>query len=434
MLVLVIINVTNLRGKFMLYTTEEQKEKVILVAVDTGKGDFDSESCLDELGELAVTAGAEVAGRMIQNLDAINKATYIGKGKIEELKNYIEMTEATGIICDDELSPVQIRNLEAALNTKIMNRTLLILDIFAQRASSAEGKVQVELAQLKYNMSHLTGRGKEMSRLGGGIGTRGPGETKLETDRRNISNRISDLNKELKEIERHRSVLREKRTESNIPVIALVGYTNAGKSTLLNTLTDAGVLAEDKLFATLDTTTRTVESESGAKYLFTDTVGFIQKLPHGLIKAFRATLEEAKYADILLHIVDSSNPKREEQMSVVYKTLSDLGATDKPVITVYNKTDRDIELPLPLDNKALKTVSISAVNGTGINKLIEIVEETVKSFKKSIKVLIPYDKGQLLSLVHGKCEIVESDTKEIGYYFEMYANEEIENKLKDYII
>ncbi len=418
----------------MLYTTEEQKEKVILVAAAAGKNDFDSESCLDELGELAVTAGAEVAGRMIQNLDNINKATYIGKGKIEELKNYIKMTEATGIICDDELSPVQIRNLENALDTKVMNRTLLILDIFAQRASSAEGKVQVELAQLKYNMSHLTGRGREMSRLGGGIGTRGPGETKLETDRRNIADRISELNRELKEIERHRSVLREKRTKSSIPVVALVGYTNAGKSTLLNTLTGAGVLAEDKLFATLDTTTRTVESESGAKYLFTDTVGFIQKLPHGLIKAFRATLEEAKYADILLHIVDSSNPKREEQMSVVYKTLSDLGAADKPIITVYNKTDRDIELPLPLDNKALKTVSISAKNAVGIDKLIKTVEETVKSFKKSIKVLIPYDKGQLLSLVHGKCEIVESNVKEKGYYFEMYANEEIENKLRDYII
>ncbi len=418
----------------MLYTTEEQKEKVILVAVDTGKGDFDCESCLDELGELANTAGAEVCGRMTQSLDAINKATYIGKGKLEELKNYIEMTEATGIICDDELSPVQIRNLENALDTKVMNRTLLILDIFAQRASSAEGKVQVELAQLKYNMSHLTGRGKEMSRLGGGIGTRGPGETKLETDRRNIANRISDLNKELKEIERHRSILREKRTEGSIPVIALVGYTNAGKSTLLNALTGAGVLAEDKLFATLDTTTRTVESGSGAKYLFTDTVGFIQKLPHGLIKAFRATLEEAKYADILLHIVDSSNPKREEQMSVVYKTLNDLGAVDKPVITVYNKIDRDIELPLPIDKRALKTVSISAKNGVGLDRLIEVTEEIVKSFKKSIKVLIPYDKGQLLSLVHSKCEIIKNDMQKYRFYFEMYPDEEVENKLRDYTL
>lgn len=418
----------------MLYTTEEQKEKVILVAVDTGSNEFDAESCLDELGELSYTAGAEVAGRMIQRLDAPNKATYIGKGKIEELKNYIEMTEATGIICDDDLSPMQIRNLENELDTKVMNRTLLILDIFAQRASSAEGKVQVELAQLRYNLSHLTGRGKEMSRLGGGIGTRGPGETKLETDRRNIGNRIADLNRELKEIQRHRSVLREKRTESNIPVIALVGYTNAGKSTVLNALTNANVLAEDKLFATLDTTTRTVESQSGAKYLFTDTVGFIQKLPHGLIKAFRATLEEAKYADILLHIVDASNSMRSEHMKVVYKTLSDLNALDKPIITVFNKMDNDVEMPLPRDERALNTIGISAKTGYKLDELVNLVEETVKSFKKSIEVVIPYDKGQLLSLIHGKCEITENEMREEGYYFKIYANEEAENKLREYII
>lgn len=418
----------------MIYETEKEIERVILVAVDTSSNDFDAESCLDELADLSYTAGAEVVGRMIQKLDAPNKATYIGKGKIEELKNYIEMVEATGIICDDELSPVQIRNLENMLNTKVMNRTLLILDIFAQRASSAEGKVQVELAQLRYNMSHLTGRGKEMSRLGGGIGTRGPGETKLETDRRNIANRISDLNKELKEIERHRNILREKRVKNSIPVIALVGYTNAGKSTTLNTLTNAGVLAEDKLFATLDTTTRTVESESGAKYLFTDTVGFIQKLPHGLIKAFRATLEEAKYADILLHIVDASNPMREEQMNVVYKTLKDLESDDKPIITVFNKCDMDIELPLPTDKKALNTICISAKSNVNMDKLIELVEETVKSFKKSIKVIIPYDKGSLLSIIHGSCEITQQEAMETGYYFELYANEEVQNKLHDFRI
>lgn len=418
----------------MLYDTEKQIEKVILVAVDTGDSEFDAESCLDELAELSYTAGAEVVGRMIQKLDSPNKATYIGKGKIEELKNYIDMVEATGIICDDELSPVQIRNLENLLDTKVMNRTLLILDIFASRASSAEGKVQVELAQLKYNMSHLTGRGKEMSRLGGGIGTRGPGETKLETDRRNISNRISDLNKELKEIERHRNILREKRTESSIPVIALVGYTNAGKSTTLNTLTNAGVLAEDKLFATLDTTTRTVESESGAKYLFTDTVGFIQKLPHGLIKAFRATLEEAKYADILLHIVDASNTNRKEQMNVVYHTLKELGAVDKPIITVFNKADRDVEMPLPRDERALKTIAVSAKTNMNMDKLVEMVEETVKSFKKSIKVVIPYSKGNLLNIIHGSCEITNQENREDGYYFELYANEEVQNRLNEYIV
>lgn len=419
----------------MLYETEKEIEKVILVGIDTGDNEFDTESCLDELGDLAKTAGAEVVGRLIQKREAINKATYLGKGKIEELKNYIEMVEATGIICDDELNPNQIRNLENTLDTKVMNRTLLILDIFAKRASSAEGKVQVELAQLKYNLAHLTGRGKEMSRLGGGIGTRGPGEKKLETDRRNISDRISDLNKELKEIERHRGVLREKRMETGVPVIALVGYTNAGKSTLLNTLTGAGVLAENMLFATLDTTTRAVETDSGAKYLFTDTVGFIQKLPHNLIKAFKATLEEAKYADILVHVVDASNPKRSEQMNIVYKTLKELGADDKPVITVYNKIDKeDVEKPLFTDKRALETISISAKNGLNINTLLQKAEEIIKSFKKSIKVVIPYNMGQLLSIVHGNCEITDSENREDGYYFELYADEETENRLRDYIV
>ncbi len=419
----------------MLYETEKEMEKVILVGIDTGDNEFDTESCLDELGDLAKTAGAEVVGRLIQKREAINKATYLGKGKIEELKNYIEMVEATGIICDDELNPNQIRNLENTLDTKVMNRTLLILDIFAKRASSAEGKVQVELAQLKYNLAHLTGRGKEMSRLGGGIGTRGPGEKKLETDRRNISDRISDLNKELKEIERHRGVLREKRMETGVPVIALVGYTNAGKSTLLNTLTGAGVLAENMLFATLDTTTRAVETDSGAKYLFTDTVGFIQKLPHNLIKAFKATLEEAKYADILVHVVDASNPKRSEQMNIVYKTLKELGADDKPVITVYNKIDKeDVEKPLFTDKRALETISISAKNGLNINTLLQKTEEIIKSFKKSIKVVIPYNMGQLLSIVHGNCEITDSENREDGYYFELYADEETENRLRDYIV
>lgn len=419
----------------MIYETEKETERVILVGVDTGDGEFDTESCLDELGDLAKTAGAEVVGRLIQKREAINRATYLGKGKIEELKNYIEMVEATGIICDDELSQNQIRNLENTLDTKVMNRTLLILDIFAQRASSAEGKVQVELAQLKYNLAHLTGRGKEMSRLGGGIGTRGPGEKKLETDRRNISDRIADLNRELKEIERHRGVLREKRIETGVPVIALVGYTNAGKSTLLNTLTGAGVLAEDKLFATLDTTTRAVETESGAKYLFTDTVGFIQKLPHHLIKAFKATLEEAKYADILVHVVDASNPKRNEQMNTVYRTLKELGADNKPVITVYNKIDKEnVEKPLFTDKMALETISISAKKGLNIDTLLEKTEEIIKSFKKSIKVVIPYNMGQLLSIIHGNCEITESENRAEGYYFELYADEEAENRLKDYIV
>lgn len=417
-----------------MFETEKEVERVILVAVDDGTNEFDAESCLDELEDLANTADAVVVGRMIQKLGAINRATYLGSGKIDELKAFAEMKGATGIICDDELSPVQIRNLENALNLKVMSRTLVILDIFAKRAMSAEGKVQVELAQLRYNLSHLTGRGKEMSRLGGGIGTRGPGEKKLEVDRRRIADRISDLNKNLKEIERHRSLLRENRNNQT-PVIALVGYTNAGKSTLLNALTGAGVLAEDKLFATLDTTTRAVETQSGANYLFTDTVGFIQKLPHGLIKAFRATLEEAKYADLLVHVVDASNPKRREQMNTVYKTLAELGADKKPIVTVYNKIDKDdIEMLLTKDNRAMETLAISAGTGIGLPEMIAKVEDIIKSFKKSIKVLIPYDKGQLLSIVHGKCEITASENKDEGYYFELYADNETENRLREYII
>lgn len=417
-----------------MFNTEKDLEKVILVGVDTGEGDFDADSCLEELGELAATAGAVVVGTLIQRREGIHHSLYLGKGKIEELKGYVDMLGATGIICDDELSSNQIKNLESMLNVKIMNRTLVILDIFAKRAASAEGKVQVELAQLKYNLSHLAGQGKYLSRQGGGIGTRGPGEKKLETDRRRIADRIAELNRSLKEIEMHRGVMREKRLESGLPVIALVGYTNAGKSTLLNTLTQADVLAEDKLFATLDTTTRQLETESGAKYLFTDTVGFIQKLPHGLIKAFRATLEEAKYADILIHVVDASNPKYREQMSVVYKTLKELGADEKPVITVYNKCDREIEMPLHRDEMAYTTLQISAKKGINLDKLVEETENIVRSFKRSINVVIPYSKGSLLSIIHGSCEIVESDMRENGYFFTIYADEEAENRLREYIV
>lgn len=416
-----------------LYDTKDEAERVILVAVDLENPDFDADSCLDELEELAKTAGAVTVGRMIQRREGMHNAHYLGKGKLEELKAYIDMQSATGIICDDELTPAQIRNMSNILGTKVMDRTLLILDIFAARASSAEGKVQVELAQLRYSLTHLTGQGKSLSRQGGGIGTRGPGEKKLETDRRLISDRIAELNKELKNIENHREVIREKRRSSKIPVAALVGYTNAGKSTLLNTLTGAGVLAEDKLFATLDTTTRRVECEEGEDLLFTDTVGFIQKLPHGLVKAFRATLEEVSCADILVHVVDASNPMREEQMKVVYSTLSELKCDDKPVVTVYNKTDMEVDMPLPRDSRARYRLPISAKKGFGLDKLITSVQTIAKEFKKSIKVLIPYDKGSLLGIVHS-CEVTVTENREDGYYFELYADTETENRLKQYMV
>ena len=312
------------------YDTEEQKERVLLVGVQLDNQE-DMESSLEELKALAKTAGAETVGKVIQPRDAYHPATYIGKGKLEEVRSLIEETGATGIICDDELSPAQLRNLEDALGTKVMDRTMVILDIFASRATTSEGKIQVEVAQLKYRSTRLTGLGTTLSRLGGGIGTRGPGEKKLETDRRIIRDRISRLSKDLEEIKNHREVARQNRSRTAVPVAAIVGYTNAGKSTLLNYMTDAGILSEDKLFATLDPTTRAMNLPNGEKILLTDTVGFIRKLPHNLIEAFKSTLEEAKYADIIVHVVDASSPDRDIQMDVVYKTLKELEVGDKPV-------------------------------------------------------------------------------------------------------
>lgn len=417
-----------------MYDTDKEIEKVILVGIDNENSIFGIDKCLDELEELCITAGAEVIGRLIQKREGIHSGHYIGKGKLEELKNLIEEKEATGIVCDDELTMTQIRNMENQLNTKVMNRTLVILDIFAKRASSSEGKLQVELAQLKYNLSHLTGQGKALSRLGGGIGTRGPGEKKLETDRRIIADRIIELNRQLKEIERHRQVIREKRLKNNIPIVALVGYTNAGKSTILNYLTDAKVLAEDKLFATLDTTARKLQLPLGNNCIFIDTVGFIQKLPHNLIKAFRATLEEIKYADILVHVVDSSNPARVEQIETVYKTLKELSCFNKPIIIAFNKIDRDVERPFEFDDRAVRKVSFSAKTGEGMEEFLLTVDEVIKSFKSLVKVIIPYDKGYLVNILHDKSDIIEQQYREAGTYVEFYCNDEILGQFKDYII
>ena len=312
------------------FKIEEIEEKVILVGVSEQDGD-DAEDSVAELAELVKTAGATVVGTMIQKRELIHPGTYIGSGKVAELKLLVEELGATGIVCDDELSPAQLRNLEDMLDTKVMDRTLIILDIFAARATTSEGKIQVELAQLKYRLSRLTGLGRSMSRLGGGIGTRGPGEKKLEIDRRLIKDRIAQLNRELKEVRQHRDITRAQREKNQMPVAAIVGYTNAGKSTLINTLTNAGVLEEDKLFATLDPTTRVLELSGRQQILVTDTVGFIRKLPHHLIEAFKSTLEEAKYADYILHVVDASNPQHEKQMLIVYETLANLDVKDKTV-------------------------------------------------------------------------------------------------------
>ncbi len=417
-----------------LHELGQQEERVILVGVEldehSSRSAMQIDACLDELEELVKTAGATAVARSVQKRERIHPGHYLGKGKIEELKLMLQTYDATGIVCDDELSPAQLKNLEQMLETKVMDRTIVILDIFAARAISGEGKIQVELAQLKYRLSRLTGMGASMSRLGGGIGTRGPGEKKLETDRRYIKERIAELNQQAQEIRTHRELLREQRSKKGTPVVSLVGYTNAGKSTLLNMLTAAGVLAEDKLFATLDTTTRKVELPGGSEILLTDTVGFIQKLPHHLVQAFRATLEELKYADILLHVVDASNPNRAEHMQVVYQTLKDLGCADTPVITVYNKMDCDVELPLPMDAMARDIAQISAAKGEGLDALLRQIESLLQSFRKSMTALLPYTEGSLLGWVHGRCEIIREEHTAEGVLLEVYVDEESANRLE----
>ena len=405
------------------------QEKVILVGVSTDDND-DTQKSLDELEELASTAGAVTVGRVVQNLDQIHPGTYVGKGKLEEIKDLLWETEATGIICDDELTPVQLGNMEDALNTKVMDRTLIILDIFAGRASTNEGKIQVELAQLKYRQSRLTGLGKSLSRLGGGIGTRGPGEKKLEMDRRLIKNRIAQLNRELKDVKRHREVTREQRNKTKVPVVAIVGYTNAGKSTLLNHLTGAGVLEEDKLFATLDPTTRNLKLPSKQEVLMTDTVGFIRKLPHHLIEAFRSTLEEAKYADIILHVVDASNPQVDEQMYIVYETLQNLEVKNKPIITAFNKQDKLEGKPILRDFKADHVVRISAKTGAGLDELQSVIEEVLRDQKVLIEKLYPYAEAGKIQLIRKYGELLEESYQEDGIFAKGYVPVEIYERVK----
>lgn len=387
------------------YDFKEIQERVILIGVQTD-AEEDVEASLDELEELAQTAGAETAAKVIQNREAVHPGTYIGRGKIQEVKNLLAVLDANGIICDDELSPSQMNNLERELECKVMDRTLLILDIFAGRAVTSEGKIQVELAQLRYRSARLVGLRDSLSRLGGGIGTRGPGEKKLETDRRLIRTRISALKAELVQVEKHRELIRGNRSRGTLKTAAIVGYTNAGKSTLLNTLTGAEILAEDKLFATLDPTTRVLELDDGQQILLTDTVGFIRKLPHHLVEAFKSTLEEAKYADYIIHVVDASNPQAEMQMEVVYKTLQELGAAGKKVITLFNKQDLVLESELR-DPHADQIVKCSAKTGRGLGELKEALSgflaeeqvylEELYAYREAGKIQIIREYGQLLS-------------------------------------
>lgn len=411
-----------------MYELKEAEEKVILVGVQLNENEPAEES-LDELGELAKTAGAEVVGRMIQSREYIHPATYIGKGKITELKELLWETDATGIICDDELTSVQLKNLEQELGCKIIDRTLLILDIFAARAVSSEGKIQVELAQLKYRASRLIGLGNSLSRLGGGIGTRGPGEKKLEMDRRLIRERISRLKKELREVEQHRELIRTQRKDSNLKVAALVGYTSAGKSSLENALTGAGILEDAMLFSTLDTTTRALELEGKQQVLLTDTVGFIRKLPHHLIEAFKSTLEEAKYADIIIHVVDASNPQMDTQMYVVYDTLRQLGVEGKPIITLFNKQDK-LESPQMFRNlHADYTFAVSAKTGQGLDELKGALLDIIRQDQIYVERLYDFSEAGKIQLIRKHGQLLEEEYVAEGIAVKAYVPKSIYGRI-----
>lgn len=411
-----------------MYEMEQIDERVILVGIDTGNEDAANRS-LDELSELAKTAKAAVVGRLIQPRESAHPGTYIGKGKLTELKDLIWETDATGIICDDELTSAQLGNLEEELSCKIIDRTLLILDIFAARAVSGEGKIQVELAQLRYRASRLAGLGRSLSRLGGGIGTRGPGEKKLEMDRRLIRERISRLKKELKDVEKHRELIRTQRKQSGLKVAALVGYTSAGKSSIENALTNAGILEDAMLFSTLDTTTRSLVLDNTQEILVTDTVGFIRKLPHHLVEAFKSTLEEAKYADIIIHVVDASNPQMNEQMHVVYDTLRQLGAADRPVITLFNKQDKLESAGSYRDFQAEYSIPASAKTGEGLAELKKALLEIVRREQIYVERLYDFSEASKIQLIRSRGQLLSEKYVPEGIEVKAYVPKDIYGKV-----
>jgi len=406
----------------------EQQERVILFAASTNASD-DTEESVEELRELVKTAGAETVEIVIQNRENIHPGTYLGKGKIQELKEMVWETGATGVVCDDELSPAQLKNLEDALDTKVMDRTMIILDIFAARAKTREGKIQVELAQLRYRAVRLVGLRNSLSRLGGGIGTRGPGETKLEVDRRRIHERISQLKTELQDVERHRDVVRKQREQSGTLTAAIVGYTNAGKSTLLNKLTGAGILAEDKLFATLDPTTRALTLPGGEKVLLTDTVGFIRKLPHHLVEAFKSTLEEARYCDVILHVVDCSNPQMDMQMHVVYETLRRLDIKDKEIITVFNKVDRPDADTACRDMSADYKVKLSAKTGEGIGELLDLFAVILRNRRIYFEKVFAYKDAGRIQTIRKSGQLLSEEYQDDGIHVKAYVPVELFEEL-----
>ncbi|MGN1174163.1 MAG: GTPase HflX [Roseburia sp.] len=407
---------------------KQEEERVILVGVSEQDGD-DAIDSLEELKELVRTAGADTVGVVIQNREKIHPGTYVGTGKVEEIRMLLLETGATGIVCDDELSPAQMKNLEDILDIKVMDRTLVILDIFAARATTSEGKIQVELAQLKYSMTRLAGFGRSMSRLGGGIGTRGPGEKKLEMDKRLIKSRISQLKKELRDVQKHRDITRQQRTKNHIPVAAIVGYTNAGKSTLLNHLTDAGVLEEDKLFATLDPTTRLLELPGKQQILLTDTVGFIRKLPHHLIEAFKSTLEEAKYADFIIHVVDASNPKADKQMYIVYDTLKNLNIGEKKIVTLFNKMDKQDADSQMRDFRADYTKKISARNPKDLEAVKDLLAQVLRENKVYMEHVFSYEEAGMIQMVRKQGELLSEEYTMEGIFVKAYVPAEVYDKI-----
>ena len=407
-----------------MVNTDSKKERVILVGI-AAESESETAASLHELAELVKTAGAEPVGTLMQSREQPHPATYLGKGKTEELSRMVYMLEADGVVCDDELSPAQLNNLQDELDCKVMDRTLVILDIFASRARTSEGKIQVELAQLRYRQSRLVGLRRSLSRQGGGIGTRGPGEKKLESDRRIIGERISALKKQLEEVRSHRDTIRKSRKRGNMYTAAIVGYTNAGKSTLLNTLTGADVYAEDALFATLDPTTRILGLPHGGNILLTDTVGFIRKLPHHLIEAFRSTLEEAVYADLIVHVVDSSSKQMEQNMATVYETLDMLGASGKTVVTLFNKNDKRADDMRLSDDRASETLGISAKFGRENQEIIELLEKHFLGGKLYIERVYPYDQAGKISLIRKKGILLSEEYVSDGISVKAYIPMEI---------
>lgn len=412
-----------------MYENEERVERAILVCVDTG--DYDAERSLDELQELAASAGAQVVSRVIQKKDSFDPATVLGSGRLQEVADFVQAHELDAVIFDNELSPAQQKNVEKALDTKVIDRTTLILDIFAQRARSSEGRLQVELAQLRYRLPRLMGLGTSLSRLGGGIGTRGPGETKLESDRRHIRRRIHNLEEQLQELEQRRDLLHQRRKKDGVISVAIVGYTNVGKSTLLNTLTDAGVLAKDMLFATLDPTSRALTLPDGRKVMLVDTVGLVSRLPHHLVEAFKSTLEEAVNADLILNVCDVSSPEFDNQLAVTKQVLKDLGAENVPVLTVLNKCDLVEIPPMTLDKQ---TAAISAKEGIGLETLLQKIAQNLPGTHKRLQLILPYDKAGLASEIRINGKVMEEDYRGEGIFMDALVDIKICCKVMDYIV